>query len=221
MLGYFSNSNLYYSGMEIRGKQLGTAEDRIEGLSAAVFNPSGVQVASGYIPFYYKPTTTGTYTVKFTNYGEYYFTTAPSNAAITDYNVYSWGGEEKVQVSSTTAGIGVDGIYYKNSDPEGRSKIEYRAIAGSNNLSMLVTIKDASGNTLSKGYTPFTIGIPTSSDITVVWTNYDTHNITGRQTNTSEQSWVIAPPPSWGATQVIRTSIAGGSANYYDQGNYT
>lgn len=217
--GYFSNSNLYYAGMELRGKQLGTVEDRIEGLSVAVFNPSGTQVASGYLPLFYKPTTTGTYTVKFNNYGEYYFTRAPISGAITDYHVYTWGGEVKVSVTSTSNGIGVDSIYYKNSDPEGHSKVEFRA--NSPSLHMLVTIKDASGNTLSRGYTPFTIGIPEDQNTTVIWTNYGTHNITGRQTNTSEQSWVIAPPPSWGATQVIVANNPGGGSNYYSQGNYT
>lgn len=188
----------------------------VDGLYVGVYNPSGTLIATGYTPLYVTSLTAGTYNVDYTNYGSYYFTTSDTSS---NYLVTNWGGG-RVPIASTTAGMKeVHGIYYNDAIPGNFAKTTYRAQAGGSSLpGMLVTTTTAAGATMSRGYTPYTVGSPINQDITVIWNNYGTHNIIGRTHNVVENSFVVA---SWGATQIIRLNVAGGSQNYFDQGNYT
>jgi hypothetical protein len=211
-------------GLAVVSRSLST-NSYIDGLHAVVYDPSGNLIASGYTPLYVSALTAGTYNVDYSNYGNYYYTrTYPG---ISNF-VTNWGGG-RVSVYDSTSGISiVTGLYYDNGNPGSNAKVEYRAQTSGGALTgMWVASKDSSGNVLSQGYTPYTVGTPIntvgnpSQDVTVIWSNYGTHNIYSATTNANQQSLVIAPPPSWGATQTIRPINSGGGSSYYDQGNFS
>lgn len=189
----------------------------INGMYVTVKDSNHNVIQSGYTPLYVHITITGTYYVSFTNYGSYYFTSTPITLAGMDYNVYNWGGEVQT-VFNTGDMLNVKGIYYNNNNPGVYSKVTFEGASGGTPLSMSVTADNLSGNVVTKGYTPFTVGIATNQQRTVIWNNYGGHNIYDRTTNLSEQSFVVA---SWGATQKVTATVSGGSQNYDDKGLYS
>ncbi len=193
----------------------------VNGLFVTVNDINNNVVGSGYTPLFVPLSSSGTYYVNYDNYGSYYFTNTPSVPTTAGYNVYSWGG--KVQISYTIGDqINVKGVYYNDNNPGSYAKITYKAYATSCSCdpSMFGGFRDSAGNLISQGYSPFTVGIPISQQITTYWNNYGTHTIQGVTTNV-DSSNLVWPPQSWGTTQTITVNTAGGSKNYYDQGNFS
>lgn len=189
----------------------------VNGLNVVVLNPSGVQVANGFTPFSYVPTTTGTYTIRFNNYGNHYFTTIPSASYITDYNVYSWGGEVKMSVTNVNNSYPAGGIYYNHANPGNYARMTFQSsfTSGVPLNGMGSATRDGSGTYLTKGFTPFTVGLPTNQNLITSWNNWGTYYYQYGDTTATELSDVKA---SWGGEQTIRMSTNG--AIYTDTGRY-
>lgn len=191
----------------------------IDGIFTNVYNPSGTLIATGYTPLYVTLLNTGTYNIDFANYGSLYFTTTYSNV---NYHVANWGGGRiPFTISSASGQHEVVAYYYDNLDPGNFSKIIYESQPPTG---MFIATQTSSGDNLSRGFTPHTVGAPRnisgtpSQDVTVIWNDYDTWDLVSTTTNANQQSLVLAP---WGGTQVIRPTVAGGGANYYDRGNFS
>lgn len=178
------------------------------GLNVVVLNPSGVQVANGYTPLNYAPTTTGTYTIRFNNYGSYYATTTTSASFINSAYVYSWGEEVKVSVTDLTASYPTNAIYYNDGNPGAYAKVIFDSeyTTGGAIPGMYAAIRDNTGTYLAKGFTPFTVGLPTGKDLTVAWNNYGTNYYQYADSTTTELSDVRA---HWGGEQGIRLNVNG------------
>lgn len=175
-------------------------------------------VKQGYTPFYLDVVNSGTYFVDFANYGNYYFTTPKIVApgAISDYAVYSWGG--RVTVNAADRGtIHLDAIYYDHANPGNFARVTYQSSytngAGLNGMG--TGTRDSTGTLLTKGFTPFTVGMPTNQNLIVSWNNWAPNYYQYGDTNTTEFGDVKA---SWGGEQTIRMGTNGGI--YTDTGRY-
>lgn len=209
-------SNRSQKGFEIIATEQSTGNP-ITGLNVVVLNPSGVQVANGFTPFYYSPTTTGIHTVRFNNYGSYYVTTIPSTQYTTDYNVYSWGAEAKINVASTNNQYNINGIYYNHGNPGNYARITFQSTYtnGVTLNGMGSATRDSTGTYLTKGFTPFTVGLPTNQNLITSWNNWSTYYYQYGDTTATELSDVKA---SWGGEQTIQMNTNG--AIYTDTGRY-
>jgi hypothetical protein len=188
----------------------------VSGLWTYVTDVNNVVLAQGYTPLYVSLPQSGTYYVNFSNYGPWYFTTTPVLSTTTNYDVFTGGGKVTVQYTYGDL-LNVRGIYYNNNNPGNYAKVTILAKQGSNDLSMSSILEDNAGNLLSKGYTPYTVGLPIST-ITDIWNNYGTHVISSVTTNANNPTFQSA---NWGGTEHFGISTPGGTAAYSNQGNYS
>jgi hypothetical protein len=208
------------TGINIYATEQSTGNS-IPGLYVTVYNSNNQLVGSGYTPLSVPLSSSGTYTVNYDNYGSYYFTSSPPVKTTTSSYVYSWGGQVKVSYTSGDV-LNVDGIYYNNNNPGNYALVQFKAHSTSCNCdpSPYVGEEDSYGNVYAQGFTPYSIGLPTGTSVTVDWDNGGSYVISSATTNPStlQTSFTTA---SWGAMQTIQPTTAGGSAGYSDQGNYS
>jgi hypothetical protein len=212
---YFHTINS--GGVWIMAKEQSTGFD-IAGLNYNVYDPNNNPVSNGFTPLYVPISSSGTYNIHFNNYGNYYFTNSPSSSS---YGVYNWGGIVSASLSSSQD-QNTKGIYYNNANPGNYALIQFKSLSSSCNCdrSPYIGELDSGGHTLSQGYTPYSIGLPVGSSITVDFDNFGGYSISSATPNPSSIQQSFTVYPAWGAQQVISLSNTGGGSNYSDQGNY-
>jgi hypothetical protein len=206
-------------GIWIYPQDMGTG-NQIAGLSVSLYNSNGQLVTggSGYSPLYVPITSSGTYHANFDNYGPFYFTNSPTTS---NYDVYNWGGQVTSLSLSSSSDFHLDGNYYDNNNPGSYALVQFKAHSTSCNCdpSPYVGEIDSGGHTLSQGYTPYTVGIPTNQQVTVDFDNGGGYTISSATTNPSTLQTGFQAY-TWGAQQTIDATASGNNGDY-DQGNYS
>ncbi|WP_415280696.1 hypothetical protein [Candidatus Nitrososphaera sp. FF02] len=193
------------------------AGNTVPGLSVTLRDASDNIIASGYTPMTVLVPTSGTYYIHYNNYGNYFFTLPVSASHVVDYNVYSWGGRVQANLSHTKS-LDVVAQYYNHLTPGNYGKMTMTTqTTGGGALGMFVSIKDPSGTIRTKGYTPFTVGVPINQDMTNTFTNWSTINYLNA-TPTPSGIEISDNAYSWGGEQKVRLTSAGGT--YSDVGIY-
>jgi len=202
------------ASLKIRSIDL-ASQSEFSGMWVSVYNSTNNLISSGFTPHYYNLTSSGSYRIDFSNYGLRYFTTTNATSS---YDVVSWGGSVDVELDHTTTQV-VDGFYFNEENPGSYVKMTFLdedMETGAGIGGMSVSLKNSSGNvTLTRGFTPYTVGALADTELKIVRNNYGPHFYT--------ESLLAAAPPgeeiddevlSWGGVQRINLPTNNVTAYY-------
>lgn len=134
------------------------------GMAVSLYNSAGNLLQSGFTPMYYDITATGTYLVKYSNYGSLVFVKPdplPPNPPVTGYTQYpSWGGDVNLSLS-TSVPYRVVGVYTSSGTtcPGGMGSITIRAERADNQQQidgLYVQLQNSGHVEIANGFTTVT-----------------------------------------------------------------
>jgi hypothetical protein len=139
----------------------------VTGMYITVLDSSSNIFSTGFTPFSVALPSGSTFYVDYTNYGNYFFTNPYSFQSIipstNPFLVYSWGGRTPLNIPATLANYGVGARYYDQGNPGNYAKINYNSVLRSYDTALngmfVAQLDDVSGNSLTQGYTPYSVGI--------------------------------------------------------------